>query len=308
MFDEKFQDHLQVFATDETLFEQGDSGDEFFIIREGLVDVRTHREGDEFLLASVGPGKIVGEMALIDDDHTRSATVVAQTRVKALKFSKERFDNFLKESKSFRDFIVKNLMNRIRSTNEHVYELDEHRNHMFDATRLLLGMASEIDWYGQESLELNAGLTSEFVEDNFDLENAAVQRLFEIDNSRELKRLPPNIQENLLETAKSIFETMLSKTQVNFPDSDEQAEIEFVEQEDSLEDYLQTADNLLMLVNNPEKLSENDLDKIDQRNDTLKDQLKELEESSDDEKDDEKLKKLQAHVDGIEKKISEISE
>ena len=58
---------------------QGDPGAEAFLILSGRAEVATAGE----VIATVGPGEIVGEMALIDR-LPRTATVVATTPVRAL--------------------------------------------------------------------------------------------------------------------------------------------------------------------------------------------------------------------------------
>src|SRR5439155_1038095 len=53
---------------------QGDTGVGAFIIRSGKVDVVQDRSGKETKLATLGPGEVFGEMALLDE-FPRSATV-----------------------------------------------------------------------------------------------------------------------------------------------------------------------------------------------------------------------------------------
>ena len=63
------------FAKGKTIFQEGDRGDEFFIVVRGQVEIRS---GDR-LLETLEADGIFGEMALIDDSP-RSATAVALTR------------------------------------------------------------------------------------------------------------------------------------------------------------------------------------------------------------------------------------
>src|SRR5271168_481132 len=64
------------FATGDTIFSEGEKGDEFFVVVRGKIEIRS---GDRSL-ETLGPKGIFGEMALIDDSP-RSATVVALTDV-----------------------------------------------------------------------------------------------------------------------------------------------------------------------------------------------------------------------------------
>jgi CRP-like cAMP-binding protein len=68
-------------ATGETIIRQGDSGERFYVVRSGAVEVR--RDGQP--LAQLGSGEAFGEIALLFD-VPRTATVVAiqPTRLLAL--------------------------------------------------------------------------------------------------------------------------------------------------------------------------------------------------------------------------------
>jgi hypothetical protein len=63
----------------ESLMKQGEEGRELFLILDGIVDIEV--DGDE--VAEIGPGAMLGEMALLGDG-TRTATVWATTPVRAV--------------------------------------------------------------------------------------------------------------------------------------------------------------------------------------------------------------------------------
>ena len=63
----------------ETLVEQGDEGRELFLILDGIVDVEV--DGEE--VAELGPGTLLGEMALLEGGK-RTASVYATTLVRAV--------------------------------------------------------------------------------------------------------------------------------------------------------------------------------------------------------------------------------
>ena len=74
------------FVDGQHVFQQGDAGDEVFLICSGTVEVYVERDGRSFVLASLEPGDYFGEMALIDE-APRSASVRAlgDVRVTTLK-------------------------------------------------------------------------------------------------------------------------------------------------------------------------------------------------------------------------------
>jgi Cyclic nucleotide-binding domain/Major Facilitator Superfamily len=68
------------------VFTQGDSGDDFYVIEEGEVDVI----GDGQLIGGLGPGEGFGEIALLRD-CTRTASVRAATPLSLCAVSRDRF-------------------------------------------------------------------------------------------------------------------------------------------------------------------------------------------------------------------------
>ena len=62
----------------ELLFREGDEPGSAFLIESGTVEVKTHQGGHEIILSLLGPGDLVGEMAVIDD-APRTATATAVT-------------------------------------------------------------------------------------------------------------------------------------------------------------------------------------------------------------------------------------
>jgi putative ABC transport system ATP-binding protein len=86
------------FASGETIIREGESGEEFFVISDGEVDVvRADHE-----VARLRPGDFFGEVALISGEP-RNATVVAEGEVDTYVLGKTDFETALAASRSFRD-------------------------------------------------------------------------------------------------------------------------------------------------------------------------------------------------------------
>src|SRR5437870_8324910 len=64
------------YAKGEILIKKGETGLGMFVIKSGLVEVFDTRDSHRVALATVGAGKCVGEMSLMDE-RPRSANVVA---------------------------------------------------------------------------------------------------------------------------------------------------------------------------------------------------------------------------------------
>ena len=65
------------FAANQILFVGGEPSDHLYVVRSGLLRVlTTSPHGDQFVLSTVGPGEVIGELSLLDR-QPRSADVVA---------------------------------------------------------------------------------------------------------------------------------------------------------------------------------------------------------------------------------------
>ena len=93
-------EHMQKrhFAAGETIIREGESGEEFFLISDGEVEViRADHE-----VARLRPGDFFGEVALISGEP-RNATIVAEGEVDTYVLGKTDFETALASSRSFRD-------------------------------------------------------------------------------------------------------------------------------------------------------------------------------------------------------------
>jgi CRP/FNR family cyclic AMP-dependent transcriptional regulator len=74
--DAAYTKHQHVLSGDH-LFKEGDAGDTAYVIRSGMLEVYQDFDGERIVLGVIGPGEIVGEMALLDDSP-RMASVIAR--------------------------------------------------------------------------------------------------------------------------------------------------------------------------------------------------------------------------------------
>lgn len=85
-----------VFEHGDTIIEQGQAGDSFYIVEEGNVacHVSDPRRNDTIEVARLSAGNYFGEMALLND-QPRNATILAVGSVKCLKLGRREFDSML---------------------------------------------------------------------------------------------------------------------------------------------------------------------------------------------------------------------
>lgn len=101
---------------DAVLFLAGDSGDGCYRVDGGLLKVSmVSRSGTERILAFLGPGAIVGELAIIDG-LPRSATVTAVRDSSLCFLSRAAFEDFAAKHPEVYKFLVTLLATRLRET------------------------------------------------------------------------------------------------------------------------------------------------------------------------------------------------
>jgi CRP-like cAMP-binding protein len=96
------------------LFSEGQPGDVMYAIVDGQVDVTLHGQR----LETLGPGTIVGEMALVDSSP-RSTTAVATTPARIVRVDRRHFMFLVHEHPTFALQVMSVMAERLRRANEH---------------------------------------------------------------------------------------------------------------------------------------------------------------------------------------------
>ena len=104
----------------EVLFHAGDSGDGCYLLRSGVVKAAViARDGQERLLAVLGPGALIGELSLIDDEP-RSATISALKACELMHLTKAAFFRLADANPQVYRQALKLLAQRLRGANDTV--------------------------------------------------------------------------------------------------------------------------------------------------------------------------------------------
>lgn len=104
----------QSYEPGQLIMRQGDTGVGAFIIRTGKVEVVQEKDGTETRLATLGPGDVVGEMALLDE-FPRSASVRAIEPTSALGIQRWHFKGILESHPQLALALLPILTRRIRN-------------------------------------------------------------------------------------------------------------------------------------------------------------------------------------------------
>jgi CRP/FNR family transcriptional regulator len=94
---------------------QGKGGEGFFIIIEGHADAfRTRSDGTEVQVNSFGPTDYFGELALLDEEGLRTASVTATEATKCVALTRWDFLGLLKEDNDMAVCILVEIARRFR--------------------------------------------------------------------------------------------------------------------------------------------------------------------------------------------------
>jgi CRP-like cAMP-binding protein len=107
---------LARYAPGETLMQQGDPSETFYVIARGRVQVVNHHpSGRDILLAERGPGEYVGETGLLQG-APRTATVRALSEVEALVLGRSSFRALIGDSPLTGEAITRRMVERLLET------------------------------------------------------------------------------------------------------------------------------------------------------------------------------------------------
>lgn len=102
----------------DVLFNEGDTGEIMYLIREGKIKITKGKGAEEKTLAVLKEGDFFGEMAIIDGSP-RSAGAVAVTPVSMLVIDKESFKEKLSENPLI-EYVLETLSRRLRTADEQI--------------------------------------------------------------------------------------------------------------------------------------------------------------------------------------------
>jgi CRP-like cAMP-binding protein len=96
-------------SAEETFIDEGDIADSMYIVVDG--QVRVHSQGKDII--TLGPGKSVGELALLDPEP-RAASVTSIGDAFLFRLDKEPFDEVMADRPEVAQAIITTLCRRLR--------------------------------------------------------------------------------------------------------------------------------------------------------------------------------------------------
>jgi eukaryotic-like serine/threonine-protein kinase len=102
-------------ASGERLMTQGEPGDALYFLQKGTCEVTIEQDGRVHRVNQVGPGAVIGEMAVVTGEP-RSGTVVAQSEATLWRLDKHRFDKAAVHFPDLRSFLTEIVAARFESS------------------------------------------------------------------------------------------------------------------------------------------------------------------------------------------------
>jgi len=105
------------------VFLEGDEGDELFIIHSGIVKICKGEHDREIILAVFRDGDFFGEMAVMENEQTRSASAKTMEKTKLYVLRKCDFSRLMNDNPHITLKILETAMERLRKANQLISDL-----------------------------------------------------------------------------------------------------------------------------------------------------------------------------------------
>jgi CRP/FNR family transcriptional regulator, cyclic AMP receptor protein len=105
----RFAEDYVAFSAGAQIFHEGENGEVMYVVKDGLVDILVHDK----VVETLGPGGILGEMALIDS-QPRSGTAIAKTDCTLVPIDARRFNFLVQANPAFALEVMRVMATRLR--------------------------------------------------------------------------------------------------------------------------------------------------------------------------------------------------
>ena len=142
----------KTFYAGETLMQEGEGGNAAYIIESGKVEILVTRGTNQLCIGTRGPGSLIGEMAMIDD-QPRTATVRAIEDCDVIEITRNDFEGWIENADPVLKMIIHVILTRYRDMLERAVfnndiqtnaEEQEHQSGLHDTAINAIKMKNEL--------------------------------------------------------------------------------------------------------------------------------------------------------------------
>jgi CRP/FNR family transcriptional regulator, cyclic AMP receptor protein len=130
----------------DVLFREGEAGDEMFVIQSGSVRITKSIGGEDKVLAILGPGEFVGEMAILNG-KPRTATATVVEAIRCLAIGAPTLEQMVARNAEIALRLIKKLAKRLDSADT-LLEILMHKD---PKARVMLALARHADAFGEHT-------------------------------------------------------------------------------------------------------------------------------------------------------------
>ena len=109
----------------EVIFEEGNNGDEMYIVHSGVVQLVKKSTAGEIVIATIQPGEFFGEMALVDNAPRSVSAVAGADQTRLLALDRDKFLFLVSHQPAFALTVMHVLCQRIREMNERLLKIEQ---------------------------------------------------------------------------------------------------------------------------------------------------------------------------------------
>lgn len=134
------------FPAGSVLFKEGEHGEEMFVVQSGLVRITKRVQNGDRVLATLGAGEFIGEMALLNaKPRTATATVTDDGPARVLVIDAKRFEQMIANNREITVRLIKKLAARLDSADA----LIEILMHKDPKARVMRALSRHAESFGE---------------------------------------------------------------------------------------------------------------------------------------------------------------
>ena len=104
------------YGKNQVIFKEGSTGEIAYILKKGRVEISVKSHGKKIVLETLKPVVVFGEMALMLEEHQRTATATVVEYSELVEIHKSAFDDFIKKSPQIIATVLLALAERLQKT------------------------------------------------------------------------------------------------------------------------------------------------------------------------------------------------